>query len=80
MDVHPEVLDVKLAWLDSAQKGKWHQSSDLEPPSINPRLKKELYSPDRRSKIKPSELCQTVYLDNNKQAGTIAAFINKVLH
>ena len=80
MDIHPEVLDIKLAWLDSAQKGKWYQSSDLEPPSINSRLKKELYSPDHRSKIKSSELCQTVHFNNNKQASAVAAFIDKVFH
>ena len=45
-DISPEILESKLAWLDTKQKGKWYQSTEMTPQDRKNKLKHQLYSED----------------------------------
>ena len=76
-DVHPDVLEAYVIWLDTKDQGKWVKSTEINP--LNPRklTKADLYTKEERKKIKPSEECQVMFMESNHQARHITDFLKR---
>ena len=77
LNIKAEILETKLAWLDSSQKGKWIKATDLNPAVSSNIDKKDLYSQAEKKKIKPTEACYTIYLKSNNKAKNVVNFLER---
>ena len=64
--------------MDSKYKGAWVKSSDIENPA-NPHkvVKKDLYTPEQKKKIKPTEDCYLMYVDSNETVKNITNYLKR---
>ena len=66
-DISPEILESTLAWLDTKQKGKWYQSTEMTPQDRKNKLKHQLYSEDYKRVESPNADCYTMFMDSNRK-------------
>ena len=71
LEIKPEILETKLAWLETEQKGKWVKSTELDPLQPHGVKKRDLYTSEEKKKIKPNENCVTMFLKSNTKADNI---------
>ena len=76
-DVHPDVLEAYVIWLDSRDQGKWVKSIEINPAEPRKLTKADLYTKEERKKLKPSEDCQVMFLQSNSEAKCVIDFLKR---